>query len=103
MWWWRSWHQGSSHSTKHPLAYFGEKLSGPNLNYYTYDKEFDAIIQALTYWNHCLKPKPFVAHSDHKALSYINKQAMVNSRHTKYVEFLKTFSFIYKHTDDKQM
>ena len=34
---------------KKPLAYFSEKLSGPKLNYSTYDKEFYAIVRALSH------------------------------------------------------
>jgi len=37
---------------KKPLAYFSEKLSGPKLNYSTYDKEFCAIVRALSHWSH---------------------------------------------------
>ena len=31
----------------HPIAYFSEKLSGPALNYSTYDKELYALVRAL--------------------------------------------------------
>jgi len=34
---------------KKPLAYFSEKLSGPKLNYSSYDKEFYAIVGALSH------------------------------------------------------
>jgi len=71
----------------HPLAYFSEKLNGSRLNYFTYDK-FYAIIRALEHWNNYLKPKPFVLHSNHEALSYINGQHKLNVRHAKWVEFL---------------
>lgn len=30
-----------------PIAYFSEKLSGPSLNYSTYDKELFALIRTL--------------------------------------------------------
>jgi len=65
---------------KKPLAYFSEKLSGPKLNYSTYDK-----------------PKAFVLHSDHQALRYLNGQPKLNVRHAKWVEFLQAFSFSAKH------
>jgi hypothetical protein len=42
-----------------PIIYFSEKLSGPSLNYSTYDKE-------LYSWQHYLWPKEFVIHSDHE-------------------------------------
>jgi len=60
--------------SKRPLAYFSEKLNGSKCNYSTYDKEFYAIVRALTHWGHYLKSKPFVLHSDHQALKYINRQ-----------------------------
>ncbi|KAG9454329.1 hypothetical protein H6P81_007233 [Aristolochia fimbriata] len=40
-----------------PIAYFSEKLSGPILNYSTYDKEFYALVRALEVWEHYLLPK----------------------------------------------
>jgi hypothetical protein len=30
-----------------PIAYFSEKLSGPSLNYSTYDKELYALVRVL--------------------------------------------------------
>jgi len=82
---------------KKPLAYFSEKLSGPKLNYSTYDKEFYTIVGALGHWSHYLKPKAFVLHSDHQALTFLNGQPKLNARHAKWVEFLQVFSFSAKH------
>jgi len=33
-----------------PIAYFSEKLSGPSLNYSTYDKELLALVRTLETW-----------------------------------------------------
>ena len=33
-----------------PVAYFSEKLSGPSLNYSTYDKELYALVRTLETW-----------------------------------------------------
>jgi len=35
--------------SKRPLAYFSEKLNGSKCNYSAYDKEFYAIVRALTH------------------------------------------------------
>lgn len=76
-----------------PVAYFSEKLSGSRLNYCTYDKEFYAIVKALTNWSHYLKLQPFVLHSDHESLRIINGQARLNPRHAKWEEFLQSLTF----------
>jgi hypothetical protein len=35
-----------------PVAFFSEKLSGPYLNYSTYDKELCALVRVLHTWQH---------------------------------------------------
>ena len=40
-----------------PVTYFSEKLSGPSLNYSTYDKELYALVRTLQTWQHYLWPK----------------------------------------------
>jgi len=48
--------------TKRPIAYFREKLNGSRCNFSPYEKEFYAIVRALTHWAHYLKPRSFVLH-----------------------------------------
>ncbi|XP_027348787.1 uncharacterized protein LOC113860563, partial [Abrus precatorius] len=85
----------------HPIAYFSEKLSGPTLNYSTYDKELYALVRALKTWQHYLYPKEFVIHSDHESLKYIKGQGKLNKRHAKWVEFLEQFPYVIKHKRGK--
>jgi hypothetical protein len=59
-----------------PVAYFSEKLSGPSLNYSTYDKELYVLVRVLETWQHYLWLKEFVIHSDHECLKHI--EAMQN-------------------------
>jgi hypothetical protein len=54
-----------------PVAYFREKLSGPVLNYSTYDKELYALVRTLETWLHYLWSKEFFIHSDHESLKHI--------------------------------
>ena len=73
-----------------PVAYVSEKLSGPRMNYSTYDKELYALVQTLETWQHYLWPKEFVIHSDHESLEHTKSQAKLNRRHAKWVEFIET-------------
>jgi len=86
---------------KHPLALFSEKLNGVGHNYSAYDKKFYAIVTALEYRSHYLKYKRFILYSDHKSLSYTNGQHKLNIRHAKWVEFLQSSTFSYKHKSTK--
>jgi hypothetical protein len=54
-----------------PFAYFSEKLNDANMKYFTYDKEFYAVIQVLKKWRHYLVLKEFVLYSNNHALQFI--------------------------------
>jgi hypothetical protein len=85
-----------------PIAHFSEKLSGPSLNYLTYDKESYTLVHVLETLQHYLWPKEFVIHSDHESLKHIRGQAKLNKCHVKWVEFIETFSYIIKHKKGKE-
>ena len=85
-----------------PVAYFSEKLSGPSLNYSTYDKELYALVRTLETWQHYLWPKEFVIHSDHESLKHIRSQSKLNRRHAKWVEFIESFPYVIKHKKGKE-
>jgi hypothetical protein len=57
-----------------PMAYFSEKLSRPSPNYSTYDKELYSLVRILETWQHYLRPKEFVIHSDHESFKHIRGQ-----------------------------
>jgi hypothetical protein len=84
-----------------PVAYFSEKLSGPILNYSTYDKELYALVRTLETWKHYLWPKEFVIHSDHESLKHIRSPGKLNRRHAKWVEFIESFPYVIKHKRGK--
>jgi hypothetical protein len=85
-----------------PIAHFSEKLSGPSLNYLTYDKELYVLVHILETWQYYLWPKEFVIHSDHESLKHIRGQAKLNKRHAKWVEFIEIFAYIIKHKKGKE-
>jgi hypothetical protein len=65
------------------VAYFGEKLSGPSLNYLTYDKELYALVHVLETWQHYFWPQEFVIYSDHESLKHIRGQVKLNKHRAK--------------------
>jgi hypothetical protein len=84
-----------------PVAHFSENLSGPSLNYSTYDKELYALVPFLETWQHYLWPKEFVIHSDQESLKHIRGQVKLKKCHAKWVEFIETFLYIIKHKKGK--
>ncbi|XP_073121699.1 uncharacterized protein [Henckelia pumila] len=85
-----------------PVAYFSEKLSGASLNYPTYDKEFYVLVRVLETWQHYLRPKEFVIHTDHESLKHLKGQQNLNKRHAKWVAFVETFPYIIKYKKGKE-
>lgn len=71
--------------SKHPIAFFNKKLTGPHLNYGTYDVELMVVVKSLQYWRHCLISKEFMLYSDHEALKCIHGQQKLSARHAKWV------------------
>ncbi|XP_073037004.1 uncharacterized protein [Primulina eburnea] len=84
-----------------PVAYFSEKLNGAALNYPTYDKELYALVRTLEVWQHYLRPKEFVIHTDHESLKHLKGQQKLNKRHAKWVAFIGTFPYIIKYKQGK--
>ncbi|XP_071901053.1 uncharacterized protein [Coffea arabica] len=65
-------------------AFFSEKLGGAVLNYPTYDKELYALVRALETWQHYLRPREFVIHTDHESLKFLKGQPKLSKRHAKW-------------------
>jgi hypothetical protein len=80
-----------------PIAFFSEKLNEVRKNYYTFDVEFYAIVQALQHWRHYLVSKEFVLFIYHIKLQYVSTQNKLNSRHAKWISFLQGYAFVLKH------
>ncbi|GKB51965.1 putative CCCH-type zinc finger family protein [Tanacetum coccineum] len=80
-----------------PIAFLSEKLNDARRKYFTYDKEFYAIVRSLDTWRYYLLSNEFVLFFDHEALKFINGQHKLKSRHAKWVKFIQAFSFIIRH------
>ena len=45
--------------------------------------------------------KEFFLYTGHQALQYLNSQGKLNQRHLKWVEFLQSYTFVFKHRSGK--
>ena len=89
----------------HVVEYFSKKLNDTERRYCATDKEFLAIIEAVTkHWRHFLLDRHFEIWTDHNPLTGSVK---IDSRHqdarrTRWLERLQCFSFTLKYIKGKQ-
>ena len=67
------------------------------MNYSTYDKELMALVRALQTWQHYLRPREFILHTDHELLRHIKSQTKLSKRHARWIAFVDTFAFVIKY------
>jgi len=88
----------------HPVAFYSQKLHGPQLNYQIHDKELMAIIEAFKEWKHYLSgtTHKVKVYTDHKNLTSFTSTKELNKRQTRWAEFLSEFNFeiIYRKGSD---
>jgi Reverse transcriptase (RNA-dependent DNA polymerase)/RNase H-like domain found in reverse transcriptase/Integrase zinc binding domain/Integrase core domain len=56
-----------------PIDFISKKLSGPQLNWPTREKEAFAIIYSLQKFDPFLRTRPFVLHTDHQSLQWLQE------------------------------
>ncbi len=64
---------------RRPLAYLSKAISPKNMGLSTYEKEFLAILLAVTKWKHYSSPKPFVIKTYHESLKHLLKQRITTT------------------------
>lgn len=57
-----------------PVAYLSKAISKKNLGLSTYEKEFLAMLMAVSKWQHYLSMKQFVIKTDHESLKHLMEQ-----------------------------
>ena len=75
------------------IAYGSRQLKNHEQNYPTHDMEFTAVVFALKIWRHYLYGEEFEVYSDHKSLKYIFTQRDLNTRQSRWMEFLEDYDF----------
>jgi hypothetical protein len=83
------------------ICYESRKLKEHERNYATYDLELETIVHALKMWRHYLMRKIFVLRIDHSGLKYLFGQPTLNSRQSRWFEFLSECDFDINHIKGK--
>ena len=65
------------------MAFHSEKLNDAKRKSSSYDLELYALVQALMKWRHYSLPNEFVVYLDNQALSFLNSQDKLSSKHMK--------------------
>jgi len=79
----------------HPVAFYSQKLNGPELNHQIHDKELMAIIEAFREWKHYFTGTKHAVkvYTDHKNPTNITTTEALDKRQTRWAEFLSEFDF----------
>jgi hypothetical protein len=85
----------------HVLCYESRKLKEHERNYVTHELELTAIVHALKMWRHYLMGRIFNLIMDHCGLNHSFEHPTLNSKQTRWLEFLSEYDFEIKHIKGK--
>lgn len=71
-----------------PIAYLSKSFNSKNLGFSVYEKEFLALVMAVTKWKHYLVGNHFIIKTDHQALKYLREQQLHTSLQYKWMSRL---------------
>jgi hypothetical protein len=86
----------------HVVYYESRKLKERERNYVTHDLELATIVHALKMWRHYLMGKRFELRTDRRGLKHLFGQPTLNSKQTRWMEFLSEYDFEIKHIKRKE-
>ena len=76
-----------------PVCYASKKLSSPERNYSTFEKECLAVVWGVKRFHLYLYGVPFVLQTDHEPLKYMNSAKFANGRLMRWAMFLQSYTF----------
>jgi len=84
--------QGEDWKTCRPAGFMLKKLTDAQHNYWTFEQETLAILEALLKWEDKLLGFPFKIVTDHEALKYLSTQQKLSSRQIRWMDYLSRFN-----------
>ena len=85
--------QGETWQTCRPAGFMSKKFSSAQTNYRVFEMETIAILEALLKWEDKLLGRRIRVVTDHKALEFFKTQRRLNSRQSRWMEFLARFDY----------
>jgi RNase H-like domain found in reverse transcriptase len=85
----------------HPVAYVSRKLSDPERNYPTHDRELLAIIHVVMELRCYLHGSTFTIQTDHHPLRYLDTQPHLSKRQVRWVDALAEYDYAIRYIRGK--
>ena len=76
-----------------PIAYVSRSLNKAERNYSATDREYLALVWGIKKFRNYLYGRHFICKTDHKPLLSMVKSQPINSRHSRYLQFLEEYNF----------
>ncbi|KAE8662761.1 hypothetical protein F3Y22_tig00113145pilonHSYRG00200 [Hibiscus syriacus] len=77
-----------------PVAYLSRALGPRQLDLSIYEKEYLAILMAISKWRHYLEGGPFIIKTDHEALKHLQEQKLTTSIQKKWLTKLLGLDYV---------
>jgi hypothetical protein len=90
--------QNDNQMQEHPIAFASSKLSGPQLNWSTIEKEAYAIIFSLQKFDYLVFGREIHLFTDHNPLQYLAISAPKSAKLTRWALSLSRYNIIVNHT-----
>jgi hypothetical protein len=87
---------------RHVIGYQSRKIKEHERNYATHDLDLATIVHALRMWRHYIMQKRFELRIDCIGLKYLFEQPTLNSRQTRWLEFLSEYDLDIKNIKGKE-
>ena len=90
--------QGQEWYKSRPAGFLSKKFTPAQRNYYTWEQEMIAILEALLKWEDKLIGIPITIVTDHKALTFFKTKTNMSGRQVRWWEFLSRFNYTLVYT-----
>lgn len=87
----------------HPVAYWSRKLTTPEKNYSTTEREGLAVIEAIRHWKYFLESNKFSVETDHQALKSLLSSKNPSARLARWIAELQHYDLEIHHRPGKDM